>query len=398
MASERPEHQDTQELMPRVPENNRNNGKVIRSVRIAVMAVAVVLGLGLCWTFFSRWSESKALDERATQNAVIYVSVVKVEATTNERLTLPGTLQGVLEAQIYARTNGYVKKWFKDIGSSVKKGEVLASLDLPDIARQVDEAVANYELAKSAYVRWRQLRIDDAVSQQELDEKTSAYRQTEAALKRIREQQRFGQVLAPFDGIVTRRNINVGDLVNAGNSGSAQALFTVVQADTLRLYVYVSQDRASLIQVGDSVDIIQSDKPNEKIKGRIVRTAGAIDSGSRTMQVEIEVPNANRALMPGAYVEVAMNFKASGTLLLPTNTLLFGTGGTQVAVVKDGKAVRQTVVLGTDYGRRVEVKSGVSAEDVVIVNPPDSIASDQEVAIQKPAKNPSGDTSTKPGT
>ena len=357
--------------------------------------VALLLA-GLSWTLFARWSEGKTLDARIAENAVLYVNITQPAANgDSERMTLPGTLQGAQEAQIYARTNGYVKKWFKDIGAPVRKGEVLALLDLPDVSRQEDEAQANFQLAKSAYERWKQLRAEDAVSQQELDEKTSAYRQTEAALKRIREQLRFGQVVAPFDGIVTRRNINIGDLVNAGNGGSGQAMFTLAQADKLRLSVYVPQDRTSRIKAGNSVDILQPDRPNDKIAGRIARTAGAIDLGSRTMQVDIEVPNPNRALLPGAYVEVALNLAAAGNALqLPANTLLFGPSGTQVAIVKDGKVERRNVVLGTDYGRMIAIKSGVGADEQVIVNPPDSIASGQAVAVKTPADNKAA---SKPG-
>lgn len=394
MKNERHAHLGVPEFKLHDPEHDRSRQKVVRTARIATLAVVLLLLVGLGWSLFARWSENKVLDTRATENAVLHVRVVQPGANRADgRLTLPGTLQGAQEAQIYARANGYVKQWLKDIGASVKKGEVLATLDLPEVTRQVDEATANFQLAKSAYERWRLLRADDAVSQQELDEKTSAYRQTEAVLKRISEQLGFGQVVAPFDGIVTRRNVNLGDLVNAGNGGSAQALFTVARADKLHVYVYVPQDRASLVRVGDSVDILQSDTPGETIKARIARTAGAIDLNSRTLQVDIEIPNANRKLLPGAYVEVAMNLEATGTLLLPTNTLLFGRDGTQVAVVKDGKAVRQNVVLGTDYGRMVAVKSGSNADDQVIVNPPDSIASGQPVMIETP---PSRDTA-KPG-
>ncbi|MDE2442672.1 MAG: efflux RND transporter periplasmic adaptor subunit, partial [Betaproteobacteria bacterium] len=197
-------------------EHDLGRRQVVRSARFIVLAVVLLLLAGLAWRLLLRWSENKALDARAAENAVLHVRVIQPGANRADgRLTLPGTLQSVLEAQIYARANGYVKEWLKDIGAPVKKGEVLATLDLPEVSRQVDEAAANFQLTKSAYERWRQLRADDAVSQQELDEKTSAYRQAEAVLKRLRDQLGFGQVVAPFDGIVTRRSINVGDLVNA---------------------------------------------------------------------------------------------------------------------------------------------------------------------------------------
>ena len=192
----------------------------------------------------------------------------------------------------------------------------------------------------------------------------------------------FGQVVAPFDGIVTRRNANVGDLVNAGSSGSGQALFTIAQTNKLHVYFYVPQDRASLVRIGDSVDIVQSAQPDKPIIAQIARTAGAIDLNSRTLQIDVEIPNDDYALLPGAYVEVALNLKSNGNLVLPTNTLLFGAAGAQVAIIKDGKVERQNVKLGTDYGQLVEVKSGVAAEDQVIVNPPDAITTGQPVVVE----------------
>jgi RND family efflux transporter MFP subunit len=172
-------------------------------------------------------------------------------------------------------------------------------------------------------------------------------------------------------------------------------MFAVAQVNRLHLYVYVPQERAALVKVGDSVDILQANRPGETIKARVTRTAGAIDQASHTLQVDIDVPNPNRALLPGAYVEVAMNLDPTDTLQLPTNTLLFGAAGPQVALVKDGKALRQNVVLGTDYGHMVAVKAGVSANDNVIVNPPDSIASGQAVIVETP---PAGPGDTKPRT
>ena len=385
MTNERHAHQGLPDFKLHDPEHDRSRATVVRSARRVALLAFIVLLLGLTWAMYSRWSGTRALDARAAENGILHVRVIQPGASQADgRLRLPGTLQGMLEAQIYARGNGYVRQWLKDIGAPVKKGELLAIIDMPEVNRQVEEANANFLLAKTAYERWRQLRADDAVSQQELDEKTSAYRQTEAVLNRLREQLSFGQVLAPFDGIVTHRNVNVGDLVNAGNSGVGQAMFAIAQADRLHVYVYVPQDLAGQIKVGDSVDILPSDRPAEKVKARIARTAGAIDLTTRTLQVDIEIPNAKHALLPGAYVEVALNFDAGGTLLLPTNTLLFGAAGAEVAIVRENKVVRRGVVLGTDYGRMVAVKSGVGADDKVIVNPPDSIVPGQAVAIETP--------------
>ncbi|KUM01984.1 hypothetical protein Cv017_05540 [Chromobacterium subtsugae] len=295
---------------------------------------------------------------------------------------MPATLQGMAEAQIYARTNGYIKRWYKDIGQPVKKGELLAELDIPDIDKQVQEAQANFGLAKTAYLRWKTLRAQDAVSQQELDEKESAYRQTEAELKRLRDQQDFARVVAPFDGIVTRRNIDTGSLVNAGNGGSAQALFATAQIDRLHLYAYVPQAQAGAIRVGDKADIARQEAPGQPSVGRVARTAGAIDPATRTLQVEVEVANAGHGLLPGQYVDVSFKLPNGGKLTLPTNTLQFGAKGSRVALVDAHHRVKlQTVALGTDYGHEVEIKAGLQAGDKVIVNPPDSIRDGQAVAI-----------------
>jgi len=302
----------------------------------------------------------------------------------NAKLTLPSTVMGQNEAQVYARTPGYVKQWMKDIGQPVKAGELLAVIDTPEINQQVAEASANYQLAKTAFDRWSDMRRDDAVSQQELDEKTGAYRQTQAALQRLRDQQAFGRVLAPFDGIVTKRNVNIGDLVNAGNGGAPQALFSIAQVNKLHMYVFVPQDQAALVQVGDDVSILRKEAPGKPQPGKVLRTAGAIDTGSRTLQVEIEVPNQDHGLMPGAYVEVVLNIKSDARMTVPNNTLLFSGAGAQVAVVgPDNKVVLQPVTLGTDYGLRVEVKGGLKATDNLIINPPDSLTSGRVVTIQK---------------
>lgn len=383
MTEERHGHQGLPDFHLLDPESNRTRGSVVRKARLATLIIVVLLVLGLGRTLMARWSENSVLEARAAENAVLHVRVIKPRSEQGEgRLTLPGTLQGTQEAQIYARATGYVKQWFKDIGATVKKGEVLATLDIPEVSRQVEEAKANYQLAKTAYERWSRLRNEDAVSQQELDEKTSAYRQTEAVLQRLRQQLAFGEVVAPFDGTVIRRNVNIGDLVNAGNGGSAQAMFSMAQTDKLHVYAYLPQDRAAQVKVGDSVDILQASAPDKPVKARIARSANAIDLNSRTLQVDIEVPNPQRLLLPGTYVEIALKLKAGETLVLPTNTLLFGAAGPQVALVSEGKVRRQNVTLGTDFGKQVEIRSGVTANDQVIVNPPDAIAPEQSVVVE----------------
>ena len=389
MTEQRHAHQGLPDFHLHGPDNDLNRKGVVQRTKLVTLVLVILMVLGLGRTLYGRWAFADVLAARGQESTLLHVLVANPapasQNATNTRLALPGTLQGINEALIYSRVNGYVKEWFKDIGDTAKKGEVLAILDIPEVNRQVDEANATYQLTKTAYERWTRLRAQDAVSQQELDEKTAAYRQTEATLKRLREQLGFGQVVAPFDGIVTRRNVNVGDLVNAGNTGTAQAMFAMARVDKLHVYAFVPQDRASDIRVGDSVELLRANAPDKPIVGRIARTAGAIDNTTRTLQVDIEVDNADRALMPGAYVDIVFKIDASNLLVLPTNTLLFSPEGPQVATVKDGTVTRKAVKLGIDYGQMVQVRSGVEESDQIITSPPDSIADGQKVIIETPA-------------
>ena len=387
MTDQRHSHQGLPQFHLHGSTQDISRSKVVRTARWITVIVLLLLLTGLGRALLARRANADMLATRAKESAILQVRVVQPSASGYEsRLTLPSTLQGINEAQIYARTNGYVKQWFKDIGQPVKKGELLATLDIPDINKQVEEAKANFDLAKIAYERWSRLREHDAVSQQEYDEKAAAYHQTEAVLKRLRDQQDFGKVSAPFDGIVTKRNIDNGNLINAGNGGSGQTMFAVAQIDKLRLYAYVPQNRAARIHVGDSVDILRPEAADKPVKGNVVRTAGAIDPTTRTLQIEIQVPNTDHGLLPGSYVDVALTLKSDGGLILPTNALLFSSAGSRVAIVQpDGKVKMQIVTLGTDFGHEVEIRKGLKSDDKVILNPPDSISDGQSVAISAEA-------------
>ncbi len=392
MTEQRHAHQGLPDFHLHGPDNDLNRKGVVQRTKLVTLVLVILMVLGLGRTLYGRWAFADVLAARGQESTLLHVLVANPapasQNATNTRLALPGTLQGINEALIYSRVNGYVKEWFKDIGDTAKKGEVLAILDIPEVNRQVDEANATYQLTKTAYERWTRLRAQDAVSQQELDEKTGAFRQAEAVLKRLRDQLNYGTVVAPFDGTVTKRNINLGDLVNAGNGGTAQAMFSMAHVDKLHVYVYVPQDRTAQIKVGDNVQILQPSAPERPIIGRIARTAGAIDNTTRTLQVDVEVPNPKLDLLPGSYVEVALKMDSSGALVLPTNTLLFGAGGPFVAVVKDGLVLRKKVTLGIDYGSMVEIKSGVTTADEIILNPPDSIIDGQKIVIETPAPTP----------
>lgn len=378
---------------------------VLKRAKFAVGGIVSILVLGAVIVFVLRSFQARALERSTAFHAKQYVTTITPTAGgAGQPLTLPGTLLGIIESTVYARSNGYVVRWLKDIGSSVKKGDLLAEITAPEVDQELaqavsarDQAAAGAALAKSTADRWQALRQKDAVTQQDLDERMSAYSQAQANLaaadanvRRLRKLQGFNQVVAPYDGVVTRRNIDVGDLVNAGNGGTGQALFSVAQVDPLRLYVYVPQSYAGQVKVGDSVTVTLAERVGEQYRGSVARTARAIDAATRTMQVEIRVPNPSNALITGSYVQVTLPIDVEpSALVVPTNVLLFRPEGTRVALVDGGGRVHLTAVkLGTDFGTRVEVLSGLNLSDRVILNPADSLADGDVVTL--PAQSSKG--------
>ncbi len=363
-------------------------------------AIVCALLLGGAVVLVLRAFQAHALEASTAIHARQYVTTTTPQAGGKGRpLTLPGTLLGVVESTVYARSNGYVLHWYKDIGSAVKRGDVLAEISAPEIDQELSQAeaarvqtAASAQLAKSTAERWQALRKKDAVTQQDLEERLSAYSQAKANLDaadanvgRLRKLQGFNRVLAPYDGIVTQRNIDVGDLVNAGNGGTGQALFSVAQTDPLRLYVYVPQVYAPQIKIGDAVSVTLAERAGEVFHGTVARTARAIDTLNRTMQVEIRVPNPQGALIPGSYVQVSMPIDADGRgLVVPTNVVLFRPEGTRIATVDaEGRVHLKAVKLGTDFGTSIEILSGLAATDQIVVNPADSLADGDRVTLAK---------------
>jgi RND family efflux transporter MFP subunit len=369
-----------------------NRAKMIAGAIIA----ALIVGGGVVLVL--RMVHAHALAGTTALDAKQYVQTVQPkpggDATS---VTLPGTLQGFIEATVYARSSGYIVRWLKDIGAPVTKGELLAEITAPEIDQELYQAQAtraqaasSAALAKSTAERWQSLREKDAVTQQDLDERLSAYSQAqanfaaaEANVARLRSLQGFNKVVAPFDGVVTRRDVDVGDLVDAGNGGVGKALFSVAQVDPLRLYVYVPQAYAHLVKVGDAVTVTLAERAGEEFRGSIANTARAIDTTTRTMQVEIRVPNPKGALIAGSYVQVSLPIKTGASALeVPSNVLLFRPDGPRVALVDGGGRVRLAAVnLGTDFGNSIAILSGVSESDRIILNPPDSIADGDLVTL-----------------
>jgi RND family efflux transporter MFP subunit len=370
----------------------------VRRAKFLVVGLISFLLAGAIVIFVLRSLHAASLAQAMEVHAKQYVALITATPGGNGLpLTLPGTLQGINEATVYARSNGYILHWHKDIGAQVAKGELLAEITAPEIDQEYSQAVAAQQqsassegLAKSSAQRWRSLREKDAVTQQDLDERLSTYAQAQANLAaaqanvaRLRNLQGFNRVSAPFDGVITSRNIDVGDLVDAGNGGAGKALFTIAQVDPLRLYVFVPQQYAPQVKVGDVVTVTLAENLDVKYEGTIARTARAIDTGTRTMQVEVRVPNPKDALIAGSYVQVLLPIKQDrSALIVPSNVLLFRPDGTRIATVDAQGRVRLNMVrLGTDFGNTVAVLSGLQADDRVVLNPADSLADGDVVSV-----------------
>lgn len=379
----------------------RRRAGVVRAGRRGAWFVAALLLLGGLGVVVTRTMRARDLDAQAREQSRVYVNVVHPKAGDGtDALQLPGTLRGYTESPIYARATGYVQRWTADLGQRVRRGELLAELSTPEIDQQLaqaraaaEQARASFDLAASSASRWEGLRAQDAVSQQDLDEHRSAQDQARASLeaaranvKRLEELESFKRIVAPYDGLIVRRGVDVGDLVDAGSSAGAPPMFTIARTDRLRVYVYVPQSDAMRIRAGMAATVSQPELPGQRFKGTVARTAGAIDTSTRTMQVEIELPNPDARLLPGAYVQVALPGPAAGSLRLPVNTLLFRAEGLRVAAVGDGgKVSLRAVRIGRDLGDTVEILDGVAPEDTLVLNPPDSLSDGDVVTVAAPA-------------
>ena len=369
--------------------------------RYAWIALLVALILG-AWGIISRVHARANLAEETTAAAVPQVTTLKpTPSPASEDLVLPGSVQALIEAPIYARTSGYLKFWYTDIGSQVKKGQLLAEIDAPEVDQQYRQAQAdlgtahaNSELALSTNERWKGLLATHSVSQQDADTKAgdaaakhAAEESAGANVRRLHELESFKRVVAPFDGVVTQRNTDIGALIVAGqNAGSP--LFRVADTTKLRIYVLVPEPYAASTIPGMDAALRFSEHPGKSYPAAVVRTANALDPALRTLQVELQVDNPRGELFPGSYAEV--HFKVPGSsesLSVPANALLFRAAGLQVATVDSADHVRlKTIVPGRDFGKSIEVLSGIGANDNIVVNPPDSLTDGTAVQIAPPPK------------
>jgi RND family efflux transporter MFP subunit len=370
--------------------------QIVRRTKIVTVVVLLLLAVGAGRTLMSRMANARVLEAGASEHAIQYVKTASpTRSVVAQDLALPGTLQGFVQSPIAARSSGYLKRWTKDIGARVEKGELLAEIESPEVDQQLSQAVAarqqaasSLELAKSTVARWESLRKQDVVSQQELDERRSGMAQATANLaaadanvQRLRQLESFKRVVAPFAGIITKRSVDVGDLIDAGG-GAGRTLFQLSQTDPLRVYVNVPQAYAHLVKVGQPVVVSQAELRGQTFKGEVARTSASIDAASRTMQVEVSLRNREGVLLPGAYVQVSLPLAANDALGVPTNALLFRGEGTRVALVDaQGRVHLQPVKLGRNLGQAFEVLDGVTANDRLVLNPSDSLAEGDVVAL-----------------
>jgi RND family efflux transporter MFP subunit len=367
---------------------------------IGVVIVLVIVG---AVTLVQRRSQYEALANETEKLAIPTVSVIHPTAALGqEDLVLPSTLQAYVESPIYARTTGYVKTWYHDIGSRVQKGELLAEIDTPEVDQQLSQAraelntsQANSDLSKITATRYEELIKTDGVSKQEVDNAVGDYaakkatvQSSEANVRRLEELESFKHIYAPFSGVITRRNIDIGNLINAGNGGTAQELFFLAQTDPIRAYVSVPEVYASAIRPGLGAFLELTQFPSEKFQGKVVRTADAIDLASRTLNTEVDVPNHAAQLLPGGYAQVHLLVKVTGARLqVPVNALLFRSEGLRAVVIDaDHKTHLRPLTIGRDYGTTLEVLQGLNADDWIVLNPADSLEEGIQVNVKQVAQ------------
>jgi len=410
------------------PGHARGRSRTAKVLILLLIAIVIAAGV-ILWGISTRIRAAAAAKEETQELAVPAVAVIHPKpGAAQDEVVLPGNIQAFTDSPIYARASGYLKKWNVDIGGRAKAGQVLAEIDAPELDQQViqakatsqqarqalDQAVANLQqgkanldLARITAQRWNVLVTKGAVSKQENDQYQSQYQAQaanvqaleqavavarsniaadEANLMRLQELEGYEIVKAPFDGVVTARNVDVGALINAGNGGPAQELFHLASTARLRVYVNVPQMYSRSALPGLTADLTLSEFPGRRFRGMLVRNAEAIDPATRTLLTEVDVDNASGELRPGAYAEVHLMLPpGSRSLILPVNTLLFRSEGLRVGLLREGNKVQLApITLGKDYGNEVEVVAGINPDDSVIVNPPDSLTSGVTVNVVKP--------------
>jgi len=382
-----------------------NQARVVSKRAIAIIAILTACAtLAIATGVHTRLKAETRLRKSAQASAIPYVDVVSPKAGTDaDEIALPGSTSAFNDTPIYARTSGYVKHWYVDIGAHVRKGQLLATIETPELDQQLQQAradlenaEANLQLATTTAARWQHLLETDSVSHQETDQavsdlhsKQALVNSNKANVERLGQLQAFERVTAPFDGVVTARNTDIGALVQAGDNSGPKELFHMAAIQTLRVYVAVPEIYAAFVKNGEQAKLTLDALPGETLTGIVVRNADAIDAASRTLNVEVDVANPTGRLLPGAYAFVHLRVPPHpGSFTIPSNALLFRSEGLRAGVVRNGHVELTPISIGQDYGSTVEVISGLSARDTVIVNPSDSLANG--AAVQLVAKNGNG--------
>src|ERR1700687_29342 len=387
--------------MQSVSENRKPTKR--NGIFLVLIAGVILLVLFGVFTLLQRKSQYQALARETDALAVPTVAVIHPSVMSDqENMALPGTLQAYVESPIYARTNGYLKKWYFDIGSRVQKGQLLADIDAPEIDQQLSQAraelgtsQANANLSEITANRYEGLLKSDSVSKQEVDNATGDFaakkamvRSSEANVRRLQDLESFKHIYAPFSGVITKRNVDTGILVNAGNGGTAQQLFFLAQTDPIRVVVPVPENYSSLIHPGLGAYLELTQFPGEKFQGQVARTAQALDAATRTLLTEVDVPNKDGRLLPGGFAQVHLQTKITGQRLqVPVNALLFRAEGLRAVVVDaNHKGHLQPLTIGRDYGTSLEVLNGLKAQDWIVLNPADSLDEGEEVRVKQVAQ------------
>lgn len=368
--------------------------KILLFVVIALLVAGSIVVRGIS----SRIKAAAVVRQETLDQSIPTVGVIHPKrGSMKDEIVLPGNIQAFVDAPIYARTSGYLKSWKSDIGTRVKTGDLMAEIESPEVDQQLAQAkaelataIANMKLAEITMNRDLNLLKLEAIAKQDVDNAVGAWeadkavvQSQEANVKRLEQLVAFEKVTAPFDGVITARNTDLGALINAGNGGSAQELFRVATTDKLRVFVSVPQTHSHAAIPGVNAELTLTEFPGRRFSGKIARNANSIDPSTRTLLTEVDIDNTSGTLLPGAYAEVHLKLPTqTPALLLPVTALIFRAEGLRVAVVRDGKADLVTVTLGRDFGTEVEVTSGITEHDQVIVSPPDSLSSGSAVRAE----------------
>ncbi|HTB10674.1 MAG TPA: efflux RND transporter periplasmic adaptor subunit [Bryobacteraceae bacterium] len=369
--------------------------KLILFLAVTLLIVGLVVAFGIR----SRISAASVIREKTLEQAVLSVAVIHPKrGELKEEISLPGNIMAFVDAPVYARTSGYLKKWYTDIGTRVKTGELLAEIDSPEVDQQLSQAKAQLATAQ-ANLKLAEITMNrdlgmmkDAIPKQDVDNAVGAYEADKATVesqaanvRHLEQLVAFEKVFAPFDGLITARNTDIGQLVNAGNGGAAQELFRISATDKLRIFVSVPQTYSQAAVPGVYADLTLTEAPGRHYMGKVARNTGSIDPATRTLLTEVDIDNASGQLMPGAYAEVHLKLPAAtAALVVPVTALIFRAEGLQVAVVRGGNRAEMVhVTQGRDFGTEVEITSGITAQDSVIINTPDSLTAGATVRVEQ---------------